>query len=136
MIAARRLQLHFGDGFVAEAVEDLWEPWMRHADLALEDDALLLLIQQELAKRCQKSKTRGRKATPAEVVLPMLLLKHVRDWSFETLTREVRANLLGGQPVAKPDVQFLYAFDPPYSSRQIRAEEPAIWAQDHLPGLS
>jgi hypothetical protein len=57
-------------------VEDLWEPWMRHADQALEDDALLLIIQQELAKRCKKSKTRGRKATPAEVVLRMLLLKH------------------------------------------------------------
>lgn len=94
MIAARRLQRHFGDGFVAEVAEDLWEPWMRHADAALEDDALLLLIQQELAKRCQKSKTRGRKATPAEVVLRMLLWKHVRDWSFETLTREVRANLV------------------------------------------
>ena len=94
MIAARRLQRHFADGFIAEAVEDLWEPWMRHADTALEDDALLLLIQQELAKRCQKSKTRGRTATPAEVVLRMLLLKHVRDWSYETLTREVRANLV------------------------------------------
>ena len=82
MIALRRLHRHFGHGFVAEAVEDLWEPWMRHADRALEDDTLLLLVQQELAKRCKKSKTRGRKATPAEVVLRMLLLKHVRDWSF------------------------------------------------------
>ena len=94
MIAARRLQRKFADGFIAEAVEDLWEPWMRHADTAMEDDALLLIIQQELAKRCKKSKTRGRKATPAEVVLRMLLLKHVRDWSFETLSREVRANLV------------------------------------------
>ena len=94
MIAARRLQRNFADGFIAEAVEDLWEPWMRHADTALEDDALLLIIQQELAKRCKKSKTRGRKATPAEVVLRMLLLKHVRDWSYETLSREVRANLV------------------------------------------
>src|SRR6202035_4154102 len=94
MIAARRLQRHFADGFIAEAVEDLWEPWMRHADTALEDDALLLIIQEELAKRCRKSKTRGRKATPAEVVLRMLLLKHVRDWSYEVLSREVRANLV------------------------------------------
>jgi len=94
VIATRRLQRNFADGFIAEAVEDLWEPWMRHADKALEDDALLLLIQQELAKRCKKSKTRGRRATPAEVVLRMLLLKHVRDWSFETLSREVRANLV------------------------------------------
>ncbi len=94
MIAARRLQRNFADGFIAEAVEDLWEPWMRHADQALEDDALLIIIQQELAKRCKKSKTRGRKATPADVVLRMLLLKHVRDWSYETLSREVRANLV------------------------------------------
>jgi IS5 family transposase len=94
VIATRRLQRHFADGFIAEAVEDLWEPWMRHADRALEDDALLLMVQQELAKRCKKSKTRGRKATPADVVLRMLLLKHVRDWSFEVLTREVRANLV------------------------------------------
>ena len=94
MIAARRRQRSFADGFIAEAVEDLWEPWMRHADQALEDDALLQVIQQELAKRCKKSKTRGRKATPAEMVLRMLLLKHVRDWSYETLTREVRATLV------------------------------------------
>ncbi|HEY6372356.1 MAG TPA: ISNCY family transposase [Candidatus Sulfotelmatobacter sp.] len=93
-MAARRLQRDFADGFIAEAVGDLWEPWMRRADTALEDDRLLLIIQQELMKRCKKSKTRGRKATPAEVVLRMLLLKHVRDWSFETLSREVRANLV------------------------------------------
>jgi IS5 family transposase len=118
VIAARRLQRHFADGFIAEAVEDLWEPWMRHADTALEDDTLLLIIQQELAKRCKKSKTRGSKATPAhlsstserlfpatstrdlskggpaEVVLRMLLLKHVHDWGYEVLSREVRANLV------------------------------------------
>src|SRR5580658_11368896 len=67
---------------------------MRHADQALEDEALLLIIQQELAKRYKKSKTRGRPGTTAEVVLRMMLLKHFRDWSFEDLTREVRANLV------------------------------------------
>ncbi len=94
MIAARRLQRSFADGLIAEAVSDLWEPWMRHADQALEDEALLLIIQQELAKRCKKSKTRGRSATTAEVILRLLLLKHLRDWSFADLTREVRANLV------------------------------------------
>jgi len=94
MIAARRLQLRFADGLISEAVDDLWEPWMRHADQALEDEALLLVIQQELAKRCMKSKTRGRPGTTAEVILRMMLLKHFRDWSFEDLTREVRANLV------------------------------------------
>ena len=94
MIAARRLQQSFGDGLITEAVGDLWKPWMRHADQALQDEALLLIIQQELAKRCMKSKTRGRPATTSEVILRLLLLKHLRDWSFSDLTREVRANLV------------------------------------------
>jgi transposase, IS5 family len=94
VIATRRLQQSFADGLIAEAVGDLWEPWMRHADQALQDEALLLIIQQELAKRCKKSKTRGRPATTSEVILRLLLLKHLRDWSFAELTREVRANLV------------------------------------------
>jgi len=94
VIATRRLQQSFADGLIADAVGDLWEPWMRHADQALQDEALLLIIQQELAKRCKKSKTRGRPATTSEVILRLLLLKHLRDWSFADLTREVRANLV------------------------------------------
>jgi IS5 family transposase len=94
VIATRRLQQSFADGLIAEAVHDLWEPWMRHADQALQDEALLLIIQQELAKRCKKSKTRGRPSTTSEVILRLLLLKHLRDWSFADLTREVRANLV------------------------------------------
>lgn len=94
MIATRRPQMSFADGFISEMVSDLWEPWMRHADHALEDEALLLIIQQAFAKRCKKSRTRGRPGTTAEILLRMMLLKHFRDWSFEDLTREVRANLV------------------------------------------
>ena len=94
MIVARRLQRSFADGLIAEEVQDLWEPWMRHADEALNDDQLLQIIQQELSKRYKKSKTRGRPGTSAEVVLRMLLLKHMRGWSYQDVTREVRANLV------------------------------------------
>jgi transposase, IS5 family len=94
VIPARRLQRSFADGLIAEEVQDLWEPWMRHADEALNDDQLLQIIQQELSKRFNKSRTRGRPGTSAEVVLRMLLLKHMRGWSFEDVTREVRANLV------------------------------------------
>ena len=94
MIAARRLQRSFADGLITEEVDDLWEPWMRHADEALNDDQLLEIVEEELSKRCKKSKTRGRPSTPAEIVLRMLLLKHMRGWSFEDVTREVRANLV------------------------------------------
>jgi IS5 family transposase len=94
VIAARRLQRSFADGFITGEVKDLWEPWMRHADEALKDDQLLEIIQQELSKRCKKSKTRGRPSTPGEIILRMLLLKHMRGWSYEDVTREVRANLV------------------------------------------
>ncbi len=62
--AHRRLQREISpNGFIAETVEDLWEPWMRHADKALEDDTLLLVIQEELGQTLQEeAKTRGRKA--------------------------------------------------------------------------
>ena len=94
MIVARRLQRSFADGLIAEEVADLWEPWMLHADEALNDDRLLEIILAELNKRCRKSKTRGRPGTTAEVVLRMLLLKHMRGWSYADVSREVRANLV------------------------------------------
>ena len=94
MIAARRLQRDFADGFVAEAVEDLWEPWMRQADRILDDEPLIQAVQEALLKRRPKSRTRGRRGYPAEIVLRMLLLKHIRNWSFGQLEREVRPNLV------------------------------------------
>lgn len=41
----------------------------------------------------EHSRTRGRSQTPAEIALRVLLLKHVRNWSYDVLEREVRANL-------------------------------------------
>jgi len=67
---------------------------MRHVDEAINDDQLLEIVQEELRKRCKKSKTRGRPATTAEVALRLLLVKHVRNWSYAVLVREVRANLV------------------------------------------
>src|SRR5437764_1977255 len=67
---------------------------MSLADEALNDDKLLQIIQQEFSKRYKKSKTRGRPGTPAEVVLRILLLKHMRGWSYEEVTGEVRAKLV------------------------------------------
>ena len=94
MIEARRVQLSFGDGLINEEVGDLWEDWMRPADHVLDDDQLLSTVFEALTKRRPKSRTRGRLGTPAEVVLRLLLLKHVRNWSYEVLEREVRANLV------------------------------------------
>ena len=81
-------------GVLAEEVDDLWEPWMRTADRLLDDERLIERVFEAQARRCLKSRTRGRRQTPAEVVLRLLILKHVRNWSYEVLEREVRANLV------------------------------------------
>ena len=94
MIEARRAQLSFGEGLINEEVADLWEDWMRPVDQVLDDDQLLSTVYEALAKRSPKSRTRGRRGAPAEVVLRLLLLKHVRNWSYEVVEREVRANLV------------------------------------------
>jgi IS5 family transposase len=94
VIRLRNEQPSFGDGLISAEVEDLWEPWMRHADKILSDPSLLSLTLNELEKRVKPGQKRGRPGTSAEVALRMLLLKHVRSFSFEELTREVRANLV------------------------------------------
>ena len=94
MIDIRRQQHSFGDGFIRETVDELWEGWMRHADQILADEELLETVHHALQQRRPRSRTHGRPGTPAEVVLRMLLLKHIRDWSFADLEREVRGNLL------------------------------------------
>jgi IS5 family transposase len=94
MIDVRRQQHRFGDGFIRETVDELWEGWMRHADAILADEELLETVHHALQQRRPHSRTHGRPGTPAEVVLRMLLLKHLRDWSFADLEREVRGNLL------------------------------------------
>jgi transposase, IS5 family len=94
MIEMRRTQLSFGDGLIAEAVSELREAWMSHADEVLDDEELVAVVHEALAHRRPNSRRRGRLATPAECVLRLLVLKHVRNWSYAVLEREVRANLV------------------------------------------
>ncbi len=90
----RHAQPSLWEGFLADEVAELWEPWMREVDGMLEDDELLSAVFEAQGQRHKESCRLGRHQTPAEVVLRMLLLKHVRRWSYEVLEREVRANLV------------------------------------------
>jgi transposase, IS5 family len=81
------------EGVVDEDVRALWEPWMVEADKLLEDEELIDVVYEAQGERHQHSSTRGRSQTPAEMALRLLLLKHVRNWSFDTLEREVKMNL-------------------------------------------
>ena len=53
-----------------------------------------LSTRQALVQRHPQSRRRGRPGFPAEVVLRLLVLKHIRNWSYAVLEREVRANLV------------------------------------------
>src|SRR6202171_2416036 len=94
MIQLRHRQPSLWHSGLAKDIEDLWEPWMKEVDQLLEDAALVESVYDAQGKRHPKSRTRGRTQTPAEVVLRLLILKHVRNWSYDTLEREVRANLV------------------------------------------
>jgi IS5 family transposase len=94
MIEMRRRQLSFGDGLIAAEVGDLREAWMVHADAVLDDEEIVAIVYKALGKRHPKSRSRGRRGAPADVVLRLLTLKHIKNWSYEEVEREVRANLV------------------------------------------
>src|SRR5881628_2824713 len=74
--------------------DKLWNPALRRIDAALEDETLVELIAEALERRHPESRRRGRLGTPATVVLRMLVLKHLHDWSFDECEREVRGSLV------------------------------------------
>src|SRR5918999_5149012 len=72
----------------------LWPDWLRKIDTLLEDEAVIETVAKAMEGRWPQSRRRGRLGTPAEVVLRMLILKHLFDWSYDDLKHEVRANLV------------------------------------------
>jgi IS5 family transposase len=74
--------------------DKLWDPVLQRIDTALEDDELVDLTVAALSRRYPRSSCRGRFGTPAEVVLRMLVLKHLYQWSFDECEREVRGSLV------------------------------------------
>ena len=72
----------------------LWPDWLRRIDTLLEDEAVIEVVARALETRWPESRRRGRPGTPAEVVIRMLILKHLFDWSYDDLEQEVRANLV------------------------------------------
>jgi IS5 family transposase len=74
--------------------DKLWDPTLRRIDAILDDDDLIDRMAEALAERHPRSRCRGRLGTPAAVVLRLLVLKHLYDWSFDECEREVRGSLV------------------------------------------
>jgi IS5 family transposase len=114
MISARYQQRSIYEPLAVNLMFDYrelcWERWLLEVDKLLADEDLVKLVKGALERRHPNSRTRGRLGTPAEVVLRLMALKHLRGWSFEVLEREVRANVvyreftrIGGEKV--PDAK-------------------------------
>lgn len=98
MVRRRHAQLELSQvilfGLVLPEPELLMEPWLREIDKTLEDEEIVDAVMTVMRRRWQQSARRGRAGTPAEVVLRMLVLKHLRHWSYDELEREVTGSLV------------------------------------------
>ena len=70
------------------------DPTLRRIDEVLDDEQLVDQVLEAMRGRFEHSARRGRKGTPAEVALRLLVLKHLKNWSYEQLEWEVTGNLV------------------------------------------
>jgi transposase, IS5 family len=60
-----------------------FEPELAELDRLLTDDVLFQQVKADLARRYPHSPRTGRPSTPVEVVLRLLVVKHLYGWSYE-----------------------------------------------------
>jgi IS5 family transposase len=60
-----------------------WDKILNCLDALLEEDPLFQAVKADLARRYRHTLTRGRHSTPVEVILRMLVVKHLYRWSYE-----------------------------------------------------
>ena len=69
-------------------------PELAAVDQVLDDDKLFCMIRDDLGQRYPNTLTAGRKSTPVEVILRMLAIKHLYDWSYEQTALRVADSLV------------------------------------------
>src|SRR5206468_3327783 len=60
-----------------------FEPQLEQLDRLLDDDEVVEAVRAAMARRSPRSRSRGRPATPVEVVLRMLVVMRLYGWSYE-----------------------------------------------------
>src|SRR5437588_3268534 len=58
------------------------DPVLARLDPWLADDALFQRVKADFARRYPHTPTRGRHSTPVEVLLRVLVVKHLYHWGF------------------------------------------------------
>jgi len=69
------------------------EPMLIELDKVLADEELYQLLRTDMAQRYEKTTQTGRNSTPVEVVLRMLMVKHLYKLSYEQTERQVKDSL-------------------------------------------
>jgi transposase, IS5 family len=70
------------------------DPLLMQLDQLLDDDVLFQAVKADLAKRFPRTLRDGRPSTPVEVVLRLLVVKHLYDWSYEHTEQWVADSLV------------------------------------------
>ena len=70
------------------------DPELRKLDTLLDDDALYQQVRSDFGKRYRYTLVHGRHSTPVEVLLRMLILKHLYQWSYKECEGRVADSLV------------------------------------------
>src|SRR5258708_4612837 len=70
------------------------DPELRKLGTLLDDDALYQQVRSDFGKRYRYTLVHGRHSTPVEVLLRMLILKHLYQWSYKECEGRVADSLV------------------------------------------
>src|SRR5205807_2786567 len=70
------------------------DPVLKQLDRLLEDDELYQQIRADFGQRYRFTLVHGRHSTPVEVLLRMLIVKHLHQWSYQETEEQVDQNLI------------------------------------------
>jgi hypothetical protein len=70
------------------------DPVLKKLDQLLEDDVLYRQVRADFSKRHRWTLVHGRPSTPVEVLLRLLIVKHLQQWSYQDTEEQVDQNLI------------------------------------------
>ncbi len=70
------------------------DPVLNKLDQLLDDDELYSQVRADFGKRYRYTLVHGRHSTPVEVILRMLICKHLHQWSYQETEEQVDQNLI------------------------------------------
>lgn len=70
------------------------DPVLVHLDTLLDDDELYQYVRHDCGRRYRWTLVHGRPSTPVEVLLRLLVVRHLSQWSYQETIERVRDSLV------------------------------------------